>query len=293
MVYIDYFGGTHGQFLEFLIAKHIFRLPEYENWVPFKDLGVSHLKPMLPWEYVCADHFTYFPFSGIKIKDDPNNLLINIRSEYEHLQDIFVFNAWQRAGELPVNFFDIDSVLTKIKPEFQVENSRSFVRNIIYSQIREESFIDTSNNFNKHNIPLIIVKFHNFYVYDAFLLELEKIANATTGVLIKNNLEQEWQMFMELNTGYHLKLKLDKIFSCILEDKDISINLDIYEEANINSRITKLFNIHNDIGVFENDYPTNTFLIAKDIKQVMKNRNPEFSLDLPIRQQLDKITLEF
>jgi hypothetical protein len=292
MVYIDYFGGMHGNFLEFLIAKHIFCLPKYKNWFPFKDSGVSHLKHRVPpYKYVCADHFTYNPnpHSYITVDEHVSNVLIQILAKPNHLQDVLVFNTWQRAGETPVNFCSIDSILTKI--ESHGEKSRQSIRNILYWQILDKTYIDANTNFIKYQLPTITIDFHNFYTYDSLILELEKIANATTGLLDKTDIEQAWLMFMQLNVGYHIKLKIDKMFLDMLEDKNVNFNLDIYEEASFNSRLANYFNIHNDICAFGNDYPSDTLSMAKDIKQVMKNRNPEFLLELPISQQLDKIVL--
>ena len=65
------------------------------------------------------------------------------------------------------------------------------------------------------------------------------------------------------------------------------------EEAFLNVLITENFNIHSNISTFNENYSYDAVAISNEIKQVMKDRNAEFSLDVPINQQLNKIVLEF
>lgn len=291
MIYIDYFGGTHGQFLEFLVAKHILCLPQYQNYYPFKSSGVSHLKPIEPFAYVCADHFSYGPITGVRIDENISNLLIQIIIEPQKLQDIFVFNIWQRAGEKPVDFNNLNSVYEKINPTDLPKNiTRQVLRNLIYSQIREDWFVYKHNDLINYNISKVQVKFENFYSYEKLLFELEKIAAKIQKELQTNNLRETWKKFIELNSGYQIRLKIDEIFANVVQDNAMNLKLDLYEEASLNARITTQFDIHSDISVFDDRYPQNTILIAQDIKSVMKSRNPKFSMHLPIDKQLDKIT---
>ena len=58
MIYIDFPGGAHGNFLEFIICKHIIRVPEYKDFLPFTNLGTSHIRPIIQNKLVKADHYT-------------------------------------------------------------------------------------------------------------------------------------------------------------------------------------------------------------------------------------------
>lgn len=295
MIYIDYYSGSHGQFLEFLIAKHILCIPEYKNFIPFTKSGASHReKPINPYNLVCADHFTHWPSTGVKLNEEASNTVIQIIIEHNVLQDIFLYNVWQRTAMKPADFNDINSILTKIDRNHYPEIiNRQTVRNMIYSMIREEYFVTYPNNYANYNVPTLKVKFENFYSYDGLLFELEKIAKHLSKSLYTDTLRSTWEKFIELHAGFQIKQKINEIFKAILQDIDSNLKLDIYEEACLNSKITNFFNIHSDLSIFNIEYPENTLLISKDIKNILHKRNSEFSINLPIEHQLEKIIVDF
>lgn len=304
MIYIDFFGGTHGNFLEFLIAKHILQLPQYKNFYPFKESGVSHIKPLGPLK-IMSSHFTYNDAHHY-VNIHPDNLLIQIKVTPNILQDVFVYNAQQRAGEESTDFNLLvnnykDALANKkfsvlrndIAKEYGDWPSKRELRNIFYNKILEENEVKIHQQFKQFNLKTIIVPFESFYSYDLLLKELNNIAITLGNTLELDQIDNAWNKFMSLNEGYKIKLKIDSLFDHVINDISTPLSLNIFEEASLNSRITRGFNIHDSISIFDDNYPYNTQNISNDIKQIMNKRNSEFSLDLPIAKQLEKICLKF
>lgn len=305
MIYIDFFGGSHGNFLQFLIAKHILKLPQYKNFFPFKKSGVSHIKPTVH-PNVIANHFTYGSDKVIPIKESPENFLIQIKVTPNVLQDVFAFNAVQRAGEAPIDFDLLvndykaalvhdkwASFLKDITKEYGGRPTKRDLRNKFYSLIFEKDFVEIHQKFKKYNLKTIAVPFESFYSYDLLVKQLYDIAIFINNPLEIDQVDIAWNKFMELNEGYKIKLKIDSLFNNIINDIATPISLNIFEEASLNSRITKFFNIQDGISTFDNVYPYNTQDISIDIKKIMNKRNPEFSTNISIAKQLEKISLEF
>ena len=307
MIYIDFFGGSHGNFLEFLISKYVLQIREYQNHLPFTSTGTSHIKPDIhngQKNSCTARHYSFFKEyqNNLLHKIKSNDLLIRINIPTE---DIYysVYNASTRGGDIRMDLdqLEIDTI-RKIKEggkKFQnwlpllpetPNTPRSILRNIFYSKMHDEFHYQQINNFYDFKCNNIItVNIHTFYNYNLLVNFLNLIADHIEVQPHFDDLLEIWQQFISKLECLPSKLKVDNFFKFLLNDVEIDIKFNILEEAYLNALITELFDIHSDMSIFEDSYPCSSLTISREIKQIMKNRNKSFSLQLPISKQLEMI----
>lgn len=307
MIYIDFPGGAHGHFLEFIILKHINRVPEYQNFLPFTDIGTSHLKKQISsGKTVLAVHYSQ---RNENITIDPDDYIIRIPVINKDLYLKFIIwgNITLRTGDGTFELSDFEiNTLEKLKDKkFEILKQhilyeqgikdiypRSYLRNIFYSQIREQD--NTYTTFKSGICKILNFEFSNFYSWDSFVKNLQNIAGKLRlEFMVTDTLEADYKAFLNKNSVYLMGQKVKHLFEKITDESFIETNLNILEEAFLNVLITDKFNIHSDIRTFNNCYKVNSIEIAYEIKQILKKRNADFSLEMPIAQQLDKIVLEF
>jgi hypothetical protein len=307
MIYIDFFGGSHGHFLEFLISRYVLQIHEYQNHLPFTPSGTSHIKPTIDngQKNICtAEHYSFYTEKqnnlSNKIKSDDLLIRINISTE-----DIYylVYNTSSRAGDVKMDLdhLEIDTIRKIKEGKEKLQNwllylpdtpntPRSILRNMFYSQMREEFHWQQVNNFYDFKCNNIItVNIHTFYNYDLLVNFLNLIADRLGAQPHFDDFLEVWQQFISKLECLPSKLKVDNFFEFVLNDVDTDIKFNILEEAYLNVLITKLFDIHGDMSIFEDSYPCSSLTISREIKQIMKNRNKSFSLQLPILKQLEMI----
>lgn len=306
MIYIDFFGGTHGNFLEFLFSKYVLNIPEYQNHSPFTSTGTSHIKPGVYFhrENICkADHYSFYTERRNKLIQNiqTDDFLIRIKTSTE---DMFyaIYNSTTRGGDASLDLENLEfDTIRKIKESHNKfhnlllhipdapDTPRNILRNIFYSQIREESLRQHINNFYDFNSNIISVNVHIFYNYDLLVNFLNLIADQLGVQPHFDDFLEVWQQFISKLECLPRKLKVDNFFEFVLNDVDTDIKFNILEEAYLNVLITELFDIHSDMSIFEDNYPFSSLIISREIKQIMKNRNKSFSLQLPISKQLEMI----
>lgn len=308
MIYIDFPAASHGQFLEYLIHKHILHVQDYQNFLPFTDLGTSHKKPKSFYTspQVRALHITEWNL-GVDITADDKIIRIPVTSNNIYMRFIFWGNKTLRVGDGTFEIDDFEkNTLEKLKHDkytllremiisdqgIKNRYSKVYLRNIFYSQIRENTIY--FNKFRNFTCPYFVFDFENFYSFDNFL----NTVNSLAMFLHKDDVNKEllfldYQLFLQNNHVYSMKNRVEEFFNAMLEDKDIDLSLNIIEEAFLNVLITDKFNIHSDISIFEENNSGNSWQIANEIKTVLKNRNINYSLDLAINKQLNQIVYDF
>lgn len=305
MIYIDFPGGAHGHFLEFILLKHVMRLPEYENFTPFTKLGTSHKKLNIINKPVQALHITQH---NIKLKPKENDLVIKIPVYSDMYIDFLYYgNLLTRVADGNVDLTHLEkNTIEKLSHnkytifrqtilnEFGIRKdySRAQLRNILYSQIRQRgrSFV----TFTRLNCKETNFDFAVFYNWDDFLTEINRITKITGNYNVDaGRLLEDYNLFLKNNAVLAMKDNTLSLFNAICSGHSDLFDLNILEEAFLNALITDKFNIHSDLRTFDDYYIPDSGAIATEIKQILRKRNETFSLDLSISQQLDKVVLEF
>jgi len=276
---IDFFGGLHGNFLE-LVVNHAIDQNPYDISTPqFSDNGACH-KKMEGGHYqpiTVASHFSY-----LNKTFDLNDQVIRIVPKQEDML-IAITNSFLRAGNrigdktfdldnLEINTIEKLSVFSKAANFLKIlirdcgetkDYPRGVLRNYFYSM-----FDDPANGIDMMTDWLPAQHHHNFafgsfFDINLFFESLQKIANFVnlqflpTPALV--NLHSE---FLRLNQGYHSQLKCNKIIEAIITNQSMPLQLNIIEEAWVNYRISRTFNLYAVPELEANKYPANTRLIS-------------------------------
>jgi hypothetical protein len=299
MIYIDFYAGSHGHFLEFLINKYVYKDPQFENFLPFTDQGTSHNRVFDPnlTESTLQCQSTHYSYDDqqklvgreklILIKKiKPDDLIIRIVVEHDSLYYI-IYNAHTRAGDisLDVHSLEVDTVAKlKSAKKFQPwlkfidhnnDSPRSILRNMIYSQIREYGMFAQINNFYNFTSPSNVINLEISTFYDINLLSdfLVSVADRCSVTVDLTGLREIWEMFISKVESVYSRKKIDDIFEKIVNNISYDFGkLNIIEEAYLNVRITQTFDIHSGISVFSDNYPSNTKIIKDEICQSLAVR---------------------
>jgi len=129
MIYIDFQGGMHGNYLEFVCNKFLAQVPS--NSEPFDTSGASHNKIYLGKKHFQADH--YFEFRGVKTVLK-NSKIISIQLDVDDLLPVSSISLL-RAGDYD---FDNDELEKDTYNKLNNTDYRSLLDNLISSFFKNQ-----------------------------------------------------------------------------------------------------------------------------------------------------------
>lgn len=286
-VFIDYFSGSHGNFLEYLCNRYLFDI-ESARFNPFEKNGTSHVKTpaYLEDRLAEANHYSYH---NLPMQSTPQSAVVRI------VIDLFypvVYNSIIRGGATSLDIEQLEfNTLDKLtedknKPyridiveQFGIQQNypRDRLRNLFYAKFNEPQFgiepASVQRDFALPTFEIPLTAFYDYIKLNSYLGELSKFAGKI-GWSYNTDLYPLWSEFMSKNIGYQSYVKCQNIIEKILTNQDYTIECNLLEEAYINSYITSTFNIHSDIVCFNGLYPNNTQDIYNlIINQVRKQRD--------------------
>ena len=277
---IDFFGGLHGNFLEFVINIFVFE-QEYGSFDNlFTSTGACHAKnknkEYTKLKQIAAEHYSYnnIPFTSndkvIRIGCESNDMLIAITNSFlragdqEFDLDNLETNTIFKLNDMPKSEFFLE---TLIKDFGKQENyNRSVLRNYFYSMFADpvnglDNFIHFNPAESTYNFP-----FNAFFDIGQFYRELNQIGKFLNfNFYPTNNLTKIYSEFISLNQGYNSNIKCRQILANILNNVEQLITLNIIEEAWLNWQLAEIFRCYELPLLMENNYPTNTLEISKAI----------------------------
>ena len=286
---IDFFGGTHGNFLELIINVFVCQHPFDFTKPIFNDNGACHLKNLQD-NYrpsVKSGHYSYSnnPFNHddlvIEIHVDPDwmlaavtNSLVRAGDEVFDLKELHK-NSIKKLSSLQKATHFLKDLTTE--HGIQENYPKNIIRNYFYSKfIMPEHGINMFNNF-KSTTKKIIFPFGAFYSIEQLCIQLNQIA-----FFLQENFypdEQFIKVFNEFilrNQGYHSQIKCNNIITNILNNLSMDItDCNLVEQAWINYRIAQIFRCYDHPLLINEDYPTNTREISAAIYKWKSNDYPE------------------
>lgn len=276
---IDFYGGSHGNFLGLVVNVAINQNGYDISRPQFTPDGACHLKEKDSSydKITVAQHYSYYnvPFGSadqvIRIVPNENDMLICIT------------NSFLRAGDKKITIDDLEKdtinklSLFKKGENFlktivddhghRVDYPRSVIRNYFYSMLSEYSnglgmFVNfTPSSAQIHNFP-----FRAFFDIGNFYQELNEIAKFLNQDFFPTiELGKLHSDFINRNQGYLSEVKCKQVWSAILHGKPMNIKLNLVEEAWINVQIAKSFRCYDHPMMIQDEYPTNTLDISKAI----------------------------
>ena len=291
-ILIDFQGGTHGNFLEFLLNQFYYSI-EWED--PFTDLGTSHKKIYnLHTVKFFAGHFTSSKVSKVSeniFLSSNNIILITIEP-----QDLLLVMSVSllRAGDTNISddLLEIDTfnkldryifyksmlnrMITSYNLKCNKENPnipRYILREFFKFGFRTpeiNGFIKTQNNSltQLHGKNVYFMPFASFYNYDTLFEQLNKIYNYFQLDVIVDKL-----ILKNLHTKFFNKIpytNITNICNQVIDAVDTKQIIDIpklsmLQESYINSQIEKKYNI--EMPFVQQEYFKNTEDIIQYIRE--------------------------
>ena len=281
---IDFFGGTHGQFLE-LVVNHAIDNNSYDiSKNQFTATGACHNKNQ-DNSYQPITRAQHWSLQNFPLNDEDFVIRITVEPEYFL---IAVINSFLRAGDQSLDLVDLQNqtykkiadlpklklfLKTLIDNHGLVESySRRILRHYFASMFAVPEYgVGMFNNWvpvrQSHNF-----KFSSFFSLETFYLELQSIAKFVNLKFAPSlELVELHRQFIERNQGWQSYKKCSKIIKSIIEQKTIELNLNLVEEAWINWRISQLFNIYDLECLKHDDFPKTTLPIIEEINKHIKD----------------------
>jgi hypothetical protein len=277
---IDFFGGTHGHYLE-LVINHAIDGNSYDiSNNQFNANGACHVKSK-DESYKPITRAGHWSYDNIPFND--NDLVIRIQVESDHFL-IAMINSFLRAGDQTLDLVDLHnqtyekmSNLPKLKfflkmlsdNHGQAESySRQVLRHYFYSMFAVPEYgVDTFNQWAPacyvHNF-----KFSSFFSLEKFYVELQRIAQfVNLEFTPSTQMVELHRQFIEKNQGWQSYEKCSKIIQSIIEQQTVDLNLNIVEEAWLDWRISQIFNIYDLECLKQDSTPSTTSTIIKEINK--------------------------
>lgn len=267
---IDFFSGSHGHFLEYVINTWMFGGPRVHD--VFTPLGACHGirvdKKYMDHRIICAQHFTEKNLLPSMI--DPDRIVvITIDSEWGNL--LYQINIMCRAGDIP-----IEEKMLHIPNE--VRTNVKNLRNEWYSKFgsKDHGYQLPSQwkwkSTDIHKFPM-----ESMFDIQEFYQQLQKTASYLN---ITFSPDQELatlvQNFWARNQGWQYFNQAKNIVQAILLGHHVNFQSDEILQGLINSMLSRSIGIF-DGSLFASDsYPNSSTDIAKIVRQHVENFDRRF-----------------
>jgi hypothetical protein len=250
MIYLDFFSGSHGHFLEYVINTWIFKGPRVDNI--FTELGTCHrIRRNAAYEankIVTAAHYSEFNIDCV----DPHKIIrINIDDDWVNW--IYQINVMARAGDIPL---EKKLSLTPSK----VRSTPNKIRNEWYARFNsQENGYWRPTVWRWLQLPAFDFSMKTLFDPVSFYNELYSLSKFLEITFVPDHeLYQLLVQFQNLNHGWQYYAKCKYIADQILAGNMIEFDSDEISQALINSMLTKCVGIF-DGELFDSDqYPENT-----------------------------------
>ena len=282
---IDFIGGTHGNFLEFILNQSLSEkiLPN-----PFTDIGTSHRKPYRSHtQPVQADHYTNKNISlksnnAIVIQIDENANLLQIQST-----SLFRSGNLKISGESIIeNAYNVlnnkgyKSVLSNLCERYNLQldkDNPSCPRHILreffkfgFADRNINGFVIETNlcikNLTSQGKRVYIFPVSSFFNFTKFANEIRKIEkffNLTLNNFNYFSLHKEF--ISHLEHFINLNVIPDRIIDGVAKKQEIEIpNLTVLQESYINGNLERIYK--KEMPFLQEQYFTNTRQIIDHLK---------------------------
>lgn len=251
---IDFFGGTHGNFLELMINLFIYQT-NVDTVDLFNNNGACHLKDNI-LTYVPkirCNHWSHnnIPFNiddrVIEIKCEQIDMLIALTNslvragdeviDINHLEN----NTIEKLSKWPKAYKLLDDLIAE--HGIQSNYPRSVIRNYFYAKFDNPDYgINMFNNF-QHQGSVLTFPFRSFFNLEEFYIELNKCAFFLNMNFYPNDRTVDiWEKFISVNQGYYSHQRCNQAMHCILTNSSMDIsNFNLVEEAWILYRLSQIF----------------------------------------------------
>lgn len=225
IVWLDYHGGTHGSFLEYVGNVYIMGTPKVVGPV-FNQHGACHQidepgEPYRDHRQICRGHWWWENYKRVELTHPIIRITFDDGNK-DH-QYMLQVNRWFRAGNM--TFED----RLKNLPE-ETKNSKRELRKFFYDRI-----VNNSDSHGFQPLPynrIFEFKFAWFYEWHLFSQGLRDMAKfLDQDIRVDRELYELWKEFMNLNQGHRSFSRCNDILRDMYHTESRPIVLDTWEEA--------------------------------------------------------------
>lgn len=260
MILLDFYSGSHGHFLEYLINAYIFRCPRVDNI--FTKLGTSHgIRKNVDYmdsRIIVAGHYSEF---NLPTADPTSVIRIKVDSDYSKI--VYQINVDCRAGDIPV-----EKKKEKIPTDIQLDPN--LLQNDYFSKIKFPEYGYTipgnwrwSDTASVYNFPM-----ESLFDLTALYTEMYKLSSFLNHSWNPDaSLPKIWNEFIKANHGVQAWKKCKNILEMSLADEPMEFNCTPWEQALLNLMAQQSIGCSlNEI----NDFPKNTQEIHRTIHRYIE-----------------------
>lgn len=268
MIYLDFFSGAHGHFLEYVINTWIFKGPRMPNI--FTKLGTCHLPGRnlnyIAQRAVAAEHYTEYNISqNIPIK------LVRITINHDWTNWIYQINVMSRAGDMP-----LEKKLTST-PE-SVRNSPNKFRNEWYAKFNLSGFgYQQPGHWRWPDVSSFEFCMESLFDLVEFYNELYRLSEFLEEKFVPDQeLTDLLEEFLIKNQGWQCYKKSKHIVHHALVGNNIEFHSDEMSQALINTLLSRTIGVCDGKLFDHDDYPTNTAQLRECIDLHLKTFSHRF-----------------
>jgi hypothetical protein len=266
MMLLDFYAGSHGHFLEYLINVYIFRCPRVDKI--FTNLGTSHgIRKDAGYQdsrIIIAGHY-----SESNCLTSCPSVVIRLQIDSPKGQAIYQINVDCRAGDIP----------SEKKKEYisaEIQSSPCLLRNDYFSKLAIPEFgyglpsnWRWTDSARIYNFPM-----ESLFDLTALYSEMRSLSNFLNHSWNPDlSLPAIWNEFIAKNHGVQAWTKCKNILETALADKSLEIVCTPYEEALLNLMLKQTIGT----PLFETDeFPKNTQEIYRAIQQYIQTFDIQF-----------------
>jgi hypothetical protein len=268
MILLDFYSGSHGHFLEYVINTYIYRGPKVDQI--FTELGTCHgIREDSAYQQnrvVVAAHYSEFQRP---VASTPGRVIrITSNSEMENI--CYQLNVLCRAGDIPE-----DKKSQEISND--VRNSPAQFRMDYYSKFSfNECGYPRPGQWRWDHVDHYEFPLSSLYNLLDFYNELQNLSKFLNYSFTPDpSLMHLWKTFCDKNHGLQAWKKCNQILQQVLANETVDIDITPAEQAILNWMLTRVVNIR-DGALFDSIYPTNTADIWKCVEQHLSTFDKRF-----------------
>jgi hypothetical protein len=260
---IDFHGGTHGHFLEYVVNTYVFKCPQSIDSI-YSDRG-SIKEIDRPGRRVVCGHFSNNAQGRdadpkyIGFEFTPNDKIIRIAVNQEEDSFFIAFTNLIYRSSGATFEQHMDNI-----PE-EIRSNQALLRNDFYSKINErQRYADLFPKFSYVWNENFEFPFMHFYDFAKFCETLTKLSTWLGEKFVPNtDLYDLWLQFISKNQGLNSYNQCKEIVESILGNQEKRIACTTLEEAWIIYKITKITGVYLNI---DSDFPKSTQQIYEMLK---------------------------
>lgn len=280
MISIDFVAGSHGHFLEYICNSFIAHISS--DHIPFNKLGASHNKSA---DYQKNKLFVANHYSELNLS--MTDKIIRITFDYDDLLTL-TSGAFLRVGNIGIenNLLEKDTYNKLFKSKYYIhlidEINTAYPCNQISAEtpdcprfvLREFFKFGFKNPENhgfvkklkqlkyKSDANVIDFAYKNFYNYDLFESNINKLGAVFNTTIDTDSLKKVWKIFIDKQIFKDYQKQCDLIIDKVLTNQNFIIpSLSLFQESYINGVLEKQFEI--EMPFYQPQYFTST----KEIQQ--------------------------